>query len=366
MSSVIGVLVSTLLIVGSTFGQEPDTMMAYIQETQSSQMVRTDQPTPILGSLHSDYSGLPNSCEVLIKVIWSSVNPSDRFPNVAGSTLPHVLGSDVAGVVVKAQDSCKTLNVGDQVYGDIGANTKTSSGEKTKELGGYGQYTVALESQLSIVPDSMDLQVAGALPKVALTSYKALVWYAGAKNDSLWKRSPTVMILGGSGGTGSVGIQMAKAFGAGKIIVTTAAANFDYCRSLGATDLIDYKTQNWWDASVVAENSVDVIYDCVGQQETGDRAMKKIRTGGYYVSICGALAMFPKKGVQQHDFINSDTNLDNSALWPGLNALDLKMPKLTSYPLSQMSEAFAASATGQTVGKIVIDVQNATEKKSEL
>ena len=57
--------------------------------------------------------------------------------------------------------------------------------------------------------------------------YKALVWYAGAP----WSEdaNKTVLVLGGSGGTGSAGIQLAKAFGASRIATTTSAANFDYC-----------------------------------------------------------------------------------------------------------------------------------------
>lgn len=50
-------------------------------------------------------------------------------------------------------------------------------------------------------------------------------------------------MLGGSGGTGTIGIQLAKAFGAGEVITTTSADNFDYCKGVGADRLIDYKTQ---------------------------------------------------------------------------------------------------------------------------
>eukprot|EP00041_Stephanoeca_diplocostata_P007726 m.111474 g.111474 ORF g.111474 m.111474 type:complete len:199 (-) comp17007_c0_seq16:1509-2105(-) len=174
----------------------PTTMSAYIQSTSSSQVFTTSSKTPEVGDLRKLYSGLPKSCEVQIKTGASSVNPSDLYPTVAASSLPHVLGSDVAGEVVAAESSCQRLKVGDRVWGDIGANTKTLQGEKTKELGGYGEYAVALESQLATIPPGVSVQTAGALPKVALTSYKALVWYAGAKNDSLWQRSPTVLILG--------------------------------------------------------------------------------------------------------------------------------------------------------------------------
>lgn len=112
----------------------------------------------------------------------------------------HVLGSDVAGTVVAVGDGCTKLKVGDNVWGDIGANTLTASGQKTKELGGYAAYAVALESQLWTMPSQMSFAEAGSLPKVALTSIKALEWYGGAKNGTFWKSNPSVMVLGGSGG----------------------------------------------------------------------------------------------------------------------------------------------------------------------
>mmetsp|Transcript_2833 Transcript_2833/g.8483 ORF Transcript_2833/g.8483 Transcript_2833/m.8483 type:complete len:375 (+) Transcript_2833:66-1190(+) len=339
----------------------PSTMSGYVQLSEMKQELRSGLRTPGVGDLRKEYGGLPASCEVLVRVEYSSVNPSDRFPTVASSTLPHVLGSDMFGTVVAAESNCPRLKVGDRVWGDIGANTKTRiGGTKTKELGGYGQYAVALETQLGVVPASMTGAVAGSLPKVALTSYKALVWYAGAKNDSLWKRSPKVLVLGGSGGTGTTGIQLAKAFGAGEVITTTSADNFDYCKGLGADTLIDYKTQDWWDISVIADDSVDVVYDCVGQDGTGNRAMSKIKPGGYYVTITGQLATHVKQGVKQAMFINSDTNLDNFGLLDDLASVatagHLRMPHLTHFPLDEVAAAFGESATGTVLGKLVIDV----------
>ena len=113
------------------------------------------------------------------------------------------------------------------------------------------------------LPSTLPTMHPGSLLKVALTSYKALVWYAGAKNDTLWQRKPAVLILGGSGGCGTVAIQLAKAFGAGTITTTTSARNFQYCTDLGSTRNIDYKAQDWWAPSVIPDESMDVIYDTV-------------------------------------------------------------------------------------------------------
>ena len=98
----------------------------------------------------------------------------------------------------------------------------------------------------------------------------------------------------------------------------------------------------------------------MGQAFTGDRAMKKLKAGGHYVTITGQMASHVKPGVTQHEFINSDTNLDNVAIWDDLNALAaagrLTMPSVTAYPLANLSGAFATSAGGQVKGKLTISL----------
>ena len=186
------------------------TMRAYVATAPNSAQQGYDAafgPVPAIGDLHITYADLPSSCEVKIKVEASSVNPSDIHPTVASAVLPHVMGSDVSGTIVASGGgACTRLKVGDNVWGDIGANTLAKrDGSKTKELGGYGQYAVALEAQLGTMPSNIGCAEAGALPKVSLTSYKALAWYGGAP----WSRpNVSVLVLGGSGGCGSTTISL--------------------------------------------------------------------------------------------------------------------------------------------------------------
>eukprot|EP00966_Prymnesium_polylepis_P013063 301171-Prymnesium_polylepis.1 len=209
------------------------------------------------------------------------------------------------------------------------------------------------------------------MPKVALTSYKAFRWYTGAPDAARWTRADaTVLILGGSGGTGSMGIQLAKAFGAAKVITTTSSANFAYCRSLGADELIDYHSSNWWNESVVPDASVDVVYDTVGEEGTGARAIRKLRGGGAYVTITGALAPSPlPAGVTQAMFINSDTNLGSANLMGALADLverkKLAPPKVDSvFKLANVSAGFERSRSGHVVGKVVVAVGQAQGSQS--
>jgi len=337
-------------------------MLAFVQESAdpASQDVRNDVSVPRLGDLRARFTALPHSCEVLVEVKSSSVNPADRS---GPGPFPQVLGSDIVGNVVAAETSCQRLHVGDRVWADIGAVTYIGS-NKSKEMGAYAQVAVALETQLGLAPPSLSDIEAGSLPKVALTSYKALHWYGGAP----YGKNLTVLVLGGSGGTGTTGIQIAKAFGARTVITTTSATNMDYCKDLGADQVIDYHTGNWWE--VLTPGSVHVIYDTVGQSGTADHAMQILGPNGFFVTIAGKLSQNPRPDVKQSHFINSDTNLDNVQLLDALSLLAeqkmLRMPRIKTYRLREVAAAFAESAEGHVVGKLALSVPNFGEKSIEL
>eukprot|EP00658_Telonema_sp_P-2_P001266 TRINITY_DN10476_c0_g2_i1.p2 TRINITY_DN10476_c0_g2~~TRINITY_DN10476_c0_g2_i1.p2 ORF type:complete len:222 (-),score=73.30 TRINITY_DN10476_c0_g2_i1:188-853(-) len=180
--------------------------------------------------------------------------------------------------------------------------------------------------------------------------------YAGAP----WKTSPTVLVLGGSGGCGGTGIQLARALGAGEIVTTTSAGNSEYCVGLGANRTIDYHKDNWWE--VIGDNSVDVIYDTVGQNETGNRAMPKLKPQGWYVTITGQLADHTRPGRHQNMFINSDTNLVNFEMLNELGRFGQAGALFTrvnqTLGLAEVGKGFELSRTGHVVGKLVISADS--------
>lgn len=335
---------------------------------------------PALGKLHDELSGLPtNASEVLLEVFCSSVNPTDLYTD--GYLKPKPLGSDVVGRVVAVANSSSHLKVGDVVWGDIGANAALGSdpSKTTKELGAYAEFAVALDSQLSLAPlGAVPLLEACSLPKVALTVYKALVWYAGAPwappgaDSPGAPQRPNVLVLGGSGGTGSAALQLASFFGASTVATTASPANFDYCASLGATTLIDYHTVDWADGATFPPGFLDVVLDTVGEAGTAAKALSLLSPhGGRFVTIAGALAPGPgaaPPGTSQFQFINSDTNLASApeleALAAVASAGGLRMPSVAVYGLDQVAEAFATSAAGHVVGKLVVSVKNDTAADS--
>lgn len=339
-------------------------MLAFVASSATESALR-NFPEPQLGDLHDRFQGLPDSCEVIVEVFASSVNPADR---TTPGPYPQVMGSDIAGKVVAVENTsarrCTRLQVGDFVWGDIGAIVETrassaGSSTKGKENGAFARLAVALESQLGLVPDSLladrGLLEAASLPKVALTSYKALVWYGGAPYGGKGAR---VLVLGGSGGTGSAALQLAKALQAAEVITTTSASNEDYARQLGADHVIDYEAENWWE--VLPAGSLDVIYDTVGQDGTGDRAVHLLKPGGHYVTIVGTLPSRPRADVSSNMFVNSATNLNSAPLLDALASLveseKLRMRHLSVYKLGAIADAFNQSATGHVRGKVVVDV----------
>ena len=298
----------------------------------------TQWPAPQLGGLHSTFVDLPcaKASTCLVRVGFSSMNPADTGTD--DHRTPKVMGSDIAGTVIAVGPGCTRLKVGDEVFGDIGANATFAGANghtdtvTTKQLGAWAEVCEALETQLSLKPSNVTQLEAAVLPKVALTSFKALVWYADAKAWSSRPSPPTVLVLGGSSGCGTCAIQIARAFGA-TVHTTCSKRNIDYCLSLGADGVFDYtRKESWWGA--FGPGSFDVVYDCIGEASSGDGAMATLRNGaqrcrtekeravsfltecfcmkgGYFVSIRGVSASQgrARDDVIQASFINSDTNL---------------------------------------------------------
>merc|ERR1712150_52295 len=105
-------------------------------------------------------------------------------------------------------------------------------------------------------------------------------------NANLPLKDKTVLVLGGSGGTGFVGVQLARAaYGAAKVLTTSGVENTAWLKKLGADEVIDYHTSNWWNESLIANNTIDFIFDTVGQIGTAPRATAKLRPRGVFVEI---------------------------------------------------------------------------------
>lgn len=149
---------------------------------------------------------------VLVKVHAASINPLDlrvlegEFKAILPVKFPFILGNDFAGTVVEVGSKVTQFKAGDEVYA------------KTDLNGAFAEYTVVQQSSLALKPQNISMEQAAALPLVALTSWQALVEIAKVKAGQ------KVLIHAGSGGVGSIAIQLAKSLGA-TVATTTSAKN---------------------------------------------------------------------------------------------------------------------------------------------
>ncbi len=169
----------------------------------------------------------PKENEALVRVIAAGVNPVDalirsgKYAKFFGTTLPLIPGYDIAGIVEKTGAKITKLKAGDSIYAYVLWG------------GGYAEYAVATEGEATAKPKSLNYIEAAAVPLAALTAWQALI------DAAKLSAGQTVLIHGGSGGVGSMAIQIAKARGA-KVIATASTQNQELLKQLGADVTVDY------------------------------------------------------------------------------------------------------------------------------
>ena len=209
--------------------------------------------------------------EVLVEVHAAGVNLLDakirdgEFKLILPYRLPLVLGHDVAGIVVKAGARVRQFKPGDEVY----------ARPDDFRIGTFAELVPVKESSLALKPKNLTMEEAASIPLVALTAWQALVEKADLKQGQ------KVFIQAGSGGVGTLAIQLAKHLGA-SVATTTSTGNVALVKSLGADVVIDYKTQDFED--VLRD------YDMVLNSQDGktlEKSLRVLKGGGKLVSISG-------------------------------------------------------------------------------
>lgn len=188
----------------------------------------------------------PGPNEVLIRNKAVAINPVDWAKQLAGDFVfsyiryPFVLGSDVAGEVVEVGKSVKCVQVGDRVLGHAAGMDKRVN--RAAE-GAFQQYTILRANLISKLPDDISYDQACVLPLGLSTAACALFMpdYLALPPRSVAPK-PTGQVLlvwAGSSSVGSNAIQLAKAAGY-EVLATASSKNFEYVRSLGASQVFDY------------------------------------------------------------------------------------------------------------------------------
>ena len=212
----------------------------------------------------------PAAYEIRVKIKATALNRADllqregKYPPPAGES--PIMGLEIAGTVEKLGEKVSKWKIGDRVCGLLAG-------------GGYAEYATIHEDVAIPIPENLDFLAAAAIPEAFLTAFQALVWIAQLKAGE------TVLIHAGASGVGTAALQLARLIGA-RAFVTASSEKHTLCRSLGAEQCIDYKTQDFADCILDWTNGrgVDVVLDFLGASYL-ERNLKSLAMDGRMVML---------------------------------------------------------------------------------
>jgi NADPH:quinone reductase-like Zn-dependent oxidoreductase len=280
---------------------------------------------------------------VLVEVYAASLNPIDNIlragylRQMLELTFPHVKGYDVSGTVVEIGKNVKSVKIGDEVF----------ARPNQMDAGSVAEFARIQEDELAIKPSNMTHEQAASVPLAGLTAWQALV------TKGKIKKGNKVLIHAGSGGVGTLAIQIAKHFGA-FVATTTSDKNAGLVKELGADLIINYTTQNFEDEL----SDYDLVIDTIGG-ETLARSFKVLKKGGTMVSVKSQDNdnLAEKYGVHFEWFFMSPDGKMLSELAKLISQGTVKTVIDSIFRMNQAAEAFDRLATGRAKGKIVIAVK---------
>jgi len=277
---------------------------------------------------------VPGEGEVLIRQAASSVNPIDykirsgaakeRFP----VQFPAILGRDIAG-------TARTL--GPNVTG-------FAPGDKVIALGNraYAELVVIKASDLTHLPEGLDLIAAAALPLVSLTGEQLIS--RGAKP----RAGQTILVTGALGGVGRTAVFVAKKAGA-TVIAGVRKSQLKEAEQLGADQVLAIDD----DAALATLGFVDAIADTVNH-ETAQKLLAKVKQGGVFASVLGPPAnakLHPTLRIQPVVCVPDPAGLRTLA--EDVLAGRFNIPIDRMLPLEKAAEAHAAAEKGG-IGKVLL------------
>ncbi|WP_431262494.1 zinc-dependent alcohol dehydrogenase family protein [Roseateles chitinivorans] len=213
--------------------------------------------------------------ELLVRVVATSINPLDyqirRGDYPAYVPLPAVIGHDVSGVVERVGAGVHDFKPGDEVF-----YTPKIFGPKG---GSYAEFNVVPQELVTHKPRNLTHAEAASMTLVGGTAWEALV------SRARLQPAETVLVHGGAGGVGSIALQLAKAMGA-RVLTTCSASQFEFVRSLGADEAIDYEAGDYVDhvRELTGARGANVVLDTIGGN-TLERSPHVLADGGRVVSI---------------------------------------------------------------------------------
>ena len=288
----------------------------------------------------------PGADEVVVRVQASSINPLDG--GVAAGMLaqmglpyeyPVTLGRDFAGVVEQVGDGVTGVQVGDQVFGEI------SAFNPPVRDGAWAERIVVGEQFFAKTPAGVDTAQAGAAPLVTLTALATV--------DALELSSgQTVVVVGATGGVGSIVVQLAKAAGA-TVVAPALPEDEEFLRGLGVDELLPREGDLVAAVRERYPDGVNALVDVVtSMQPTPYDGV--LADGGRIASPTNAAGEGAGRSDVMHAAILNRDGLDRvgKLLADGT----IRVPIQQTYDLAQAPEALGALGGGHTQGKLAIRV----------
>ncbi|HEV7587379.1 MAG TPA: zinc-binding dehydrogenase [Longimicrobium sp.] len=241
----------------------------------------------------------PGAGEVLLEVRAAALNHLDLWVRRGlpiETTMPHVGGSDVAGVVVEAGEGVDAARVGERVVVNpslwCGECEWCRRGEESMCLryrilgehtnGGFTEYLAVPADHAYRLPDEVRFEDAAALPVSYMTAWRAL------HSRARLRAGEDVLVLGASGGTAIAAVQIALLAGARVFAVTSGAENVARLRALGAAFVYDRASEDWSKGvhADTARRGVDMVVENVGEA-TWKGSVRSLAQGGRLVTYGG-------------------------------------------------------------------------------
>jgi len=301
----------------------------------------------------------PRAGHVLVRVFAASPNPWDwhfmrGLPYVsrlsgAGLRKPKnsILGSDVAGQVESVGAGVTQVQAGDEVVGFVGA-------------GAFAEYVSVPEDFLGPKPANLTFEQAATIPLAGMTALQ------GLRDVGQLRGGQHVLIIGASGGVGTLAVQIAKSFGA-MITAVCSTRNLELVRSLGADDVIDYTQHDVTCRGV----TYDLIFQLAGTASPA--ALRRILTptGRLVLSSGESTGRFlgPMNRMAAALILSAFTSQTLRPLTTKRSRRDLELlrnliesgqltPVISdTYPLSASADAVRHLESGRVQGKLAIWVR---------
>ena len=249
--------------------------------------------------------------------------------------LPAVLGGDFSGRVRAVGAQVTGLQVGDEVYGQAGLL-----------LGGSGslaELAAAPAGKVARKPVTLSMAEAAAFPLAGSSAIQAVEEHLRLQPNQ------TILIHGGAGGIGSIAIQVAKHLGA-RVVTTAAAEDADFVRSLGADEVIDFKTQDFTalvhEADAVLVTAADALGGSYGV----------LKPGGALVAMAGQVdeEQAQRRGITAVQQMSQASTAQLSRLAELVDQGAVKPQIDRTFAFEQVKEAYAYFEQAHPKGKVVV------------